>query len=170
MAQARKRRGFPSITLADMVGLLASCSTRVGVMSQEAARRRVSLDVADWQLVEQTKETAELQYLVLREHDEKAGLFNESRLSMAEVLFGKDAEGWTEREGRGRNLDLDHPGCCNTCGSRMGVGGVQGHDSSLGDNYEGRTLEQCFRLKKIKKAGSCSQCAPASWGISPRGT
>ena len=78
---------------------------------------------------------------------------------MAEVLFNKDAEGWTEREGRGRNLDLFHHGCCHTCRSRMGVGGVQGHDSSLGDNYEGRTLEQCFRLKEIEKAGACSVCA-----------
>ena len=115
----------------------------------------MSLDMADWHLVEQTKETAELQYLVLRAHDEKSGSFNESTISMAEVLFGKDAEGWTEREGRGKNLDLFHPGCCRTCGSCMGVGGVHEHDSSLGDNYEGRPLEQCFRLKEIEKAGAC---------------
>ena len=96
--------------------------------------------------------------MVLREHDEKAGLFSESRISMAEVLFGKDDEGWTEKEGRGRNLGLFHPGCCHTCGSCMGVNGVQGHDWSLRDKYEGRTLEQCYRLKEIEKAGPCSLC------------
>ena len=94
------------------------------------------MDVSDWKLMELPKETAELQYMVLREHDEKAGLFSESRISMAEVLFGKDADGWTEKEGRGRNLDLFHPGCCHTCGSCMGVNGVQGHDLSLGGKYD----------------------------------
>ena len=158
MAEARKRRGLCSVTLADMVGLLASCNARVGVMREEAVRRRLSLEVSDWKLIERTKETAELQYMVLMEHDEKAGLFSESRISMAEVLFGKDAEGWTEKEGRGRNLDLFHPECCHTCGSCMGVNGVQGHDSPLGDKYEGRTLEQCYRLKEIEKAGPCSLC------------
>ena len=33
------------------------------------------------------KETVELQYWVLREYEEKAGSFNESTISMAEVLF-----------------------------------------------------------------------------------
>ena len=42
MAVARKRRGLSSITLADMVGLLASCNARVKVMMEDAARRRVS--------------------------------------------------------------------------------------------------------------------------------
>ena len=71
MAEAKKRRGLCSITLAGIVGLLTSCSTsaRAGVMRDEAARRRVSFDVADWQLMEQMAETSELQYLVLREHD-----------------------------------------------------------------------------------------------------
>ena len=36
MAEARKRRGLHIITLADMVGLLASCNARVGVMREEA--------------------------------------------------------------------------------------------------------------------------------------
>ena len=161
MAVARKRRGLGGVTLTDLVVLLASCNARVGVMMEEAVRRRVSLDVEDWDLVEKTRETAELQYMVLMEHDEKAGPFNESRISMAEVLFGKNAEGWTEKDGRGRNLDLFHPGCCHTCGSCMGVNGVQGHDSSLGDKYKGRTLEQCYRLKEIEGAGP-ARCA-AVW-------
>ena len=61
MAEARKRRGLGSVTLAGMVGLLASCNARIGVMREEAVRRRVSLDVSDWKLMEMTKETAELQ-------------------------------------------------------------------------------------------------------------
>ena len=40
----------------------------------------------------------------------------------------------------------------------MGVGGVQAHDSSLGDKYEGRTLEQCYRFKEVEKAGASSLC------------
>ena len=35
MAEARKRRGLRSVTMADIVGLLASCSARVGVMREE---------------------------------------------------------------------------------------------------------------------------------------
>ena len=106
MAEARKRRGLRSVTMADIVGLLALCSAGVEVMDVEATRRRVSLTKQDWAFVEQTLETTELQYMVLREHDEKAGMFNESRILMAGVLFGKDAEGWTERSGKGRNLDI----------------------------------------------------------------
>ena len=158
MAVARKRRGLRRVTMADIVGLLALCSARVEVMHVEATRRRVSLTKQDWAFVEQTLETAELQYMVLREHEETAGMFNESRILMAGVLFGKDAEGWTERNDKGRNLDIFHPGCCHTCGSCMGVNGKQGHDSSLGDKYEGRTLEQCYRLKEIKEAGPCPLC------------
>ena len=147
MAAAGKRRGLGSVTIADMVGLLASCNVRVGAMQEEAARRQVAMTAEEWELVERTKETAELQCMVLMEHHEEAGLFNESRISMAEVLFKKDAEGWTEKGAR--HVALFHPGCCHTCGSCMGVNGVQGHDSSLGDKYEGRTLEQCYRLKEI---------------------
>ena len=154
MAAAGKRRGLGSVTIADMVGLLASCNARVGAMQGEAARRQVAMTAEDWELVERTKETAELQCMVLMEHHEEAGLFNESRISMAEVLFKKDAEGWTEKGAR--HVALFHPGCCHTCGSCMGVNGVQGHDSSLGDKYEGRTLEQCYRLKEIELAGPCT--------------
>ena len=91
MAAAGKRRGLGSVTIADMVGLLASCNARVGAMQGEAARRQVAMTAEDWELVERTKETAELQCMVLMEHHEEAGLFNESRISMAEVLFKKDA-------------------------------------------------------------------------------
>ena len=124
MAEARKRRGLRSVAMADIARILASCSARAGAMQEEAVRRRVVLARSEWDLIERTQETAELQYMVLMEHDEKAGMFNESRILMAGVLFGKDAEEWAERDGRGRNLDLFHPGCCHTCtcGSCMARG------------------------------------------------
>ena len=74
------------------------------------------MDVSDWDLIEKTRGTAELQCMVLMEHDEKAGLFNDSRIAMAKVRFSKHAEGWTEKEG------LFHPRRCHTCGSCMGGG------------------------------------------------
>ena len=44
----------------------------------------------------------------------------------------------------------------------MGVNGIQRHDSLLGDKYEGRTLEQCYRLKETEGEEPC-----LTWMSSP---